>query len=166
MTNLVGTIDIFEVGEFEWHACAPRWSSGGANIWALLPLDFLMLPGSRQKVRRSSADAVSCRVRPLAEVKKSPSDFSCKKNRNVCKCCKDSTWRLWAHNASQLIFIYLNMDCEWIGGCYIHKSLPLELLGPVTFREYIQTNKTNPQVGRILWLSWLIWLTQNQEISC
>jgi hypothetical protein len=42
-----------------------------------------MLPGSRRKVRRLSADAVSCRVGPRAKAKNRPIDFSAKKNRNV-----------------------------------------------------------------------------------
>ncbi len=42
-----------------------------------------MLPGSRSKVRRSNADAVSSRVGPRAEAKNSPFDFSATKNRNV-----------------------------------------------------------------------------------
>ncbi len=44
-----------------------------------------------------------------------------------------------AHMASSAA----NMDHEWIGGCYIHKFLPLELSCPVTSRAaYKPTNKT------------------------
>ena len=46
---------------------------------------------------------------------------------------------------------------------YVHKSLPLELSGLqcvcdrlVTSKKYIQTHKTYFQVGRTLWLSWII----------
>jgi hypothetical protein len=42
-----------------------------------------MLPCRRHKVGRLSADAVSCRVGPRAEVKNSPFYFSAKKTRNV-----------------------------------------------------------------------------------
>jgi hypothetical protein len=57
------------------------------------------------------------------------------------------------------------LNCEWIGGNYVHKSLPLELSGWVTFRVYIPINKAHFQVGRTLWLSWSIWLTRNREIT-
>jgi hypothetical protein len=58
----------------------------------------------------------------------------------------------------------MKMDCELIGGCYVHKSLPLEMSGSITFRVYIPTNKTYFQVVRILWLSWLKELIRNSEI--
>jgi hypothetical protein len=53
------------------------------QVCSPLPLDFRMLPGNRQKVRRLSADAVACQVGPQAEGKNSPFDFSAKNNRNV-----------------------------------------------------------------------------------
>jgi hypothetical protein len=42
-----------------------------------------MLPCNWRKVRRLSAGAVSYRVKPRAEEKKSPFDFPAKKKRNV-----------------------------------------------------------------------------------
>ena len=44
-----------------------------------------------------------------------------------------------------------NMYCEWIGGCYVHKSLPLELSSlKCVFKKFgnIPTNKTCFQVEK------------------
>ncbi len=62
------------------------------------------------RLRRSSADAVSCRVRPQAEEKYSPFDFSAKNIRNVgISILQEQQMKhvakLWAHNASTPIFI-------------------------------------------------------------
>ena len=65
----------------------------------------------------------------------------------------------------------INMDCGWIGACYVHKLMPLELLGRQyilerleTFSVYIPTHKTYFQVGRTLWLSWVVRLKRNSGI--
>jgi len=66
----------------------------------------------------------------------------------------------------------INMDCEWIGACYVHKSMPLELSGRQyiferleTSRVYIPTHKAYFQVGRTLWFSWVVRLNRILEIS-
>jgi hypothetical protein len=96
-------IDIFEVGEFGRKRCTTttrkrvveanwlilsyyicfemiRWQH---RSFTHLLLDFQLLPCSWWKVRRSSADAVSCRVGPWAGAKKRPFHFSTKNIRNV-----------------------------------------------------------------------------------
>ena len=65
----------------------------------------------------------------------------------------------------------INMDSGWIGACYVHKSMPLELSGRQYILErletssvYIPTHKTYVQVVRTLWLSWVVRLNRNGDI--